>query len=77
MELQPLNGLGLPLTTQNAEREIEHLGIVTISVVGAKPRMTSPQSGWANAICSTKQTAITASKTITNASTQRKPSLCR
>ncbi len=47
-----------------------------ISVVGAKPRSTPPQSGSAIAICTAKQAAITPSIATTKASIQRKPNAC-
>ena len=47
-----------------------------MSVVGAKPRITAPQSGSAIAICIAKQAAITPSIATTNASIQRKPNAC-
>ena len=50
-------------------------GLVTISVVGAKPRITAPQSGSASAIWMPKQTAMTPSSVTMKASTQRKPSV--
>ena len=40
-------------------------GLVMISVVGAKPRITAPHSGSAMAICTAKQTAITPSSVTT------------
>ncbi len=49
----------------------------TMSTVGAKPRITAPQSGSAIAICTAKHAAITPSSATTKASTQRKPSHCR
>ena len=51
-------------------------GLVTICVVGAKPRITCPQSGSAMAICTTKQTAMTPSSVMMKASIQRKPLFC-
>ena len=59
----------------DAERQIQHVGIGDESVVGAKPRITSPQSGSAMAIWTMKQSAITPSSVMMNASIQRKPCL--
>ena len=47
-----------------------------MSVVGAKPRSTAPQSGSAMAICTAKQAAITPSIATTKASIQRNPNTC-
>ena len=49
---------------------------MTISVVGAKPRITAPQSGSASAIWMAKQAAITPSSVTMKASIQRKPRFC-
>ncbi len=43
-------------------------GLRTISVVGAKPRITSPHTGSAMAICTAKHTAITPSRVMISAS---------
>ena len=51
-------------------------GFLTISTVGAKPRITWPQSGSAMAIWMPKQTVMTRNSVTTKASTQRKPSCC-
>ena len=51
-------------------------GFFTISTVGAKPRITWPQSGSAMAIWMPKQTVMTAEQATMNASIQRKPSRC-
>ena len=61
----------------DADGEIKHVGIGhDLDVVGAKPRITAPQSGSAIAICTTKQTAITPSSVTMKASIQRKPRFC-
>ena len=44
-------------------------GFLTISTVGAKPRITSPQLGSAMAIWMPKQTVMTTNSVTTKAST--------
>src|SRR5882724_2937157 len=51
--------------------------LAKMSVVGAKPRSTEPQSGSAMAICTAKHAAITPSIATTKASIQRKPNVGR
>ena len=51
-------------------------GFLTISTVGAKPRITSPHTGSAMAIWMPKHTAMTPSSVTMKASIQRKPSRC-